>query len=495
VTAPHVGGAWLRVRETAVLRRAAAQILTRALEAVDAYAATVRAMSRSRAAVRIGHRSYRLGSGARVVVVGAGKASAAMARAAEDVLGERITAGLVATARGAVESSGGAPSRILVREAGHPFPDASGERAAREMLGLVRGLEAGDLVLCLLSGGGSALLPLPRDGLSLDDVAQTTSTLLRSGATILEMNTVRRHLSAIAGGRLARAAAPARIATLAISDVVGSPPDAIASGPTVPDPSTYADALAVLDRYDIADRVPAAARQELERGREGAIAETPKPGDPAFRSAAFTIVADNLTAARAACAAARAAGFHTALLSTYLEGEARQVGPVLAAVARQIVATGDPVRCPACVVSGGETTVTVTGAGRGGRNQELAVAAAAALEGLRNVLLVGFATDGRDGPTDAAGAAVDGTTFARARRAGLDPAGYLRDNDAYPLLDATGDLIRTGPTGTNVADLALVLCGPDRARTARSTSARPLAAHPRTASGRKERRRERGARS
>ncbi len=344
----------------------------------------------------------------------------------------------------------------------HPVPDAAGEAAAREMLGLVRGLGPEDLVLCLLSGGGSALLPLPRDGLSLDDMAATTNLLLRSGATIVEMNTVRRHLSAIAGGQLARAASPARVATLAISDVVGSPPDAIASGPTVPDPSTYADALAVLDRYGITARIPAPARRVLEQGRDGAIPETPKPNDPAVLKAALTIVADNLTAARAAAAAARAAGFHTLLLSTYLEGEARHVGQVLAGIARQIVATGDPVPRPACVVCGGETTVTVTGDGRGGRNQELSLAAAAALDGVPGVLLVGFATDGRDGPTHAAGAAVDGTTFARARRAGLDPVRHLREHDAYPLLDAIGDLIRTGSTGTNVADLALILCAPER---------------------------------
>jgi len=313
--------------------------------------------------------------------------------------------------------------------------------------------------VCLLSGGGSALLPLPRDGLSLGDMAETTAILLRSGATIIEMNTVRRHLSAIAGGQLARAAAPAWVATLAISDVVGSPPDAIASGPTVPDPSTYADALAVLDRYGVTARVPAAARHVLEQGRDGVIPETPKPGEAADGEAAVTIVADNLTAARAAADAARAAGFHTQLLTTYLEGEARQAGLVLAGIARQIAATGDPVPRPACVVCGGETTVTVTGDGRGGRNQELPLAAAASLDGLPAVLLVGFATDGRDGPTDAAGAAVDGSTFARARRAGFDPVRSLRNNDAYPLLDAIGDLIRTGPTGTNVADLALILCG------------------------------------
>lgn len=456
MTALRLDGAWVRVAGTAALRRAAAEMLARAIDAVDAYAATARALARSDAAVRVGGRDYPLRENARVVVVGAGKASAAMARAAEDVLGDRITAGLVTAARG----SQGAPSRIAVREAGHPVPDAAGEAAAREMLGLVRGLGTDDLVLCLLSGGGSALLPLPRDGLSLQDMAETTTLLLRSGATIVEMNTVRRHLSAIAGGQLAQAAAPARVATLAISDVVGSPADAIASGPTVPDPSTYADALAVLDRYGITGRVPAAARRVLERGRDGAIPETPKPGDPAVREAAITIVADNLTAARAAADAARAAGFHTLLLSTYLEGEARHAGLVLAGIARQIAATGEPVPRPACVVCGGETTVTVTGSGRGGRNQELALAAAEALDGARGVLLVGFTTDGRDGPTDAAGAAVDGTTIARARRAGFDPARHLRENNAYPLLDATGDLIRTGPTGTNVADLALILCGP-----------------------------------
>jgi hydroxypyruvate reductase len=315
-------------------------------------------------------------------------------------------------------------------------------------------------VLCLLSGGGSALLPLPREGLSLEDMAETTNLLLRSGADIVEMNTVRRHLSAIAGGQLARAAAPARVVTLAISDVVGSPPEAMASGPTVPDPSTFADALAVLDRYGIAARVPAAARGVLERGCLGAIADTPKPGDAAFPDGAMTIIADNLTAARAAAEAARAAGFHTLLLTTYLEGEARHAGRILAGITRQVATTGDPAARPACVVCGGETTVTVTGDGRGGRNQELALAGAAALEGLHDVLLVGFATDGRDGPTDAAGAAVDGTTVARARRAGFDPACHLRENNAYPLLDAIGDLIRTGPTGTNVADLVLILCGP-----------------------------------
>ncbi|HEV2282862.1 MAG TPA: glycerate kinase [bacterium] len=456
MTALRIDGTLFRVAETSALRRAAAEMLARAVEAVDAYAATARAIALTDTGVRIGGRTYPLRGHAKVIVVGAGKASASMARAAEDALGPRLTAGLVTTAHGHRDG----PPRIAVREAAHPVPDAAGEAAAREMLSLVRGLGPDDLVLCLLSGGGSALLPLPRAGLSLADMADTTNLLLRSGADIVEMNMVRRHLSAIAGGQLARAAAPARVATLAISDVVGSPPEAMASGPTVPDPSTFADALAVLDRYGIAAHVPAAARGVLERGCLGAIPDTPKPGDAAFPDGAMTVIADNLTAARAAAEAARAAGFHTLLLTTYLEGEARHAGRVLAGIARQIASTGEPAARPACVVCGGETTVTVTGNGRGGRNQELALAGAAALEDLRDALLVGFATDGRDGPTDAAGAAVDGTTVARARRAGLDPARHLRDNNAYPLLDAIGDLIRTGPTGTNVADLVLILCGP-----------------------------------
>jgi glycerate 2-kinase len=456
VTGTRIEDSFFRPAETAALRRAAAEILARAVDAVDSYAATASALERTGGGVRAGERTYPLAGNAKVIIVGAGKAAASMARAAEDTLGDLISAGLVTTAKGAAARR---PSRITVREASHPVPDAAGEAAAREMLGLVQGLRTDDLVLCLLSGGGSALLPLPREGLTLDDMAKTTTLLLHSGATIVEFNTVRRHLSAIAGGQLARAAAPARVATLAISDVVGSPPDAIASGPTVADPSTFADALAVLDRYGIRDRVPAAARRMLERGRDGAIPDTPKPDDPVVRNAALTIVADNLTAARAASAAARAAGFHTLLLSTYLEGEARQAGGVLAGIARQIAATGDPVARPACVVCGGETTVTVTGKGRGGRNQELALAAAPFLDGLSQTLVVGFATDGRDGPTDAAGGGVDGTTVARARSRGFDPARALRDNDAYPLLEAAGDLIRTGPTGTNVADLALVLCG------------------------------------
>ena len=431
------------------------QILARALSAVDAYTVTTRAIRREQETLFVDGQAFPLPSGARVIVVGAGKACAPMARVVEDVLEDRVTAGLVT-----VKAGHTAPlRRIALREASHPLPDAAGAAAASEMLALVSGLRATDLVICLLSGGGSALLPLPRVGLSLDDKIRTTDLLLRSGADITEINTIRKHLSQIKGGQLARAAFPARLVTLVVSDIVGSPLDAIASGPTVPDTTTYADALAILAKYGLTDRVPPAVRATLRRGAEGGEPETPKPGDPAFARSHVTIVADNATAAQAAVAEAARLGFHALLLSTYIEGEAREVGKALAGIAREVGATGHPVGRPACIVAGGETTVTVTGHGRGGRNQEVALGAARALAGLRGTLLVSFATDGTDGPTDAAGAVADGTTLARARARGLDPVRHLAENDAYPLLAAVGDLIRIGPTNTNVNDLMLIVSG------------------------------------
>ena len=447
-----------QVRATAGLRRHAAQILLEALHAADPHHAIRRVLNARRSAIIVDGHKYPLAGSGRVIVIGAGKASASMAQAAEDILGDRITAGLVTVRTGYT-----APRRrITLREAGHPLPTEAGVAAAEEMLALVRDLRPQDLVICLISGGGSALLPLPRAGLTLADMIRTTDLLLRSGADITEMNTVRKHLSRIAGGQLAQAAAPARLVTLIISDIVGSPLDAIASGPTVPDPTTYADALTVLKKYRLIDEVPPAVLAILRRGEAGALPETPKPGDPAFARARAVVIADNAVAARAAQKAAAGRGFRTLLLSTFVEGEAREVGRVLAGIAREVVTTGHPLRRPACIITGGETTVTVRGNGRGGRNQEVALAAAIPLHGLRDVLLASFATDGTDGPTDAAGAMVDGTTLARARAGGLDPVRHLAENDAYPLLEAVGDLIRTGPTNTNVNDLMLILSGQGR---------------------------------
>ncbi|HKV46234.1 MAG TPA: glycerate kinase [bacterium] len=452
---PRIDDTLFRVSETAALRRAAVQILAHALRAVDAYTVTARAIRREGETLLVNGQAVALPPGGRVIVIGAGKASAPMARVIEDLLEDRITAGLVT-----VRTGNTAPlRRIVLREAAHPLPDAAGAAAAAEMLGLIAGLTPKDLVICLISGGGSALLPLPREGLALTDKIQATDLLLRSGADITEINTVRKHLSGIKGGQLARAAYPARLLTLVVSDIVGSPLDAIASGPTVPDPTTYDDALAILAKYRLTDRVPPVVLAVLRRGAEGTAPETPKPGDPAFSASRTEIVADNTTAARAAVAKAEQLGFHALLLSTYIEGEAREVGRALAGIAREVGATGHPVARPACIVCGGETTVTVVGNGCGGRNQEVALGAARGLAGLPATLLVSFATDGMDGPTDAAGAVADGTSLKRARARGLDPARHLAENNVYPLLDAVGDLIRIGPTSTNVNDLMLILSG------------------------------------
>jgi hydroxypyruvate reductase len=317
-----------------------------------------------------------------------------------------------------------------------------------------------DLVIAVLSGGGSALLTLPAPALTLDDLQQTTHLLLGCGATIVELNAVRKHLSQIKGGGMARLATPASLVSLVLSDVVGDPLDAIASGPTVPDPTTFADAWAVLERHDLVGRVPPAVRERLEAGVEGRVPDTPKPGDPLFRDAWSLIVGSNRLAAEAAVEAARAHGLGSLLLSTFVEGEARQVARVAAALVKELVNYDRPLPRPACLVWGGETTVTLRGQGRGGRNQELALAAALAMQELPGVALLALGTDGTDGPTDAAGAVATGETITRARSLGLDPIAHLAENDAYPFFDALDDLIRTGPTGTNVNDLLFLFAFP-----------------------------------
>jgi hydroxypyruvate reductase len=350
-----------------------------------------------------------------------------------------------------------APTRfITIREAGHPVPDAAGVQATREIVELVEWADERDLVVCVISGGGSALLTLPAEGISLEDMRHTTDALLRSGATINEINIVRKRLDAVKGGGLARMAAPARVITLILSDVVGNPLDAIASGPTVPDTSTWADAAEVLDRYALWAHVPAAVARRLRAGAVGDLPDTPKPGDPLFERTQTVVVGSNLLACEAVAEAAAASGLQTLVLSTYVEGEAREAGRVLAGVLREIDASGHPLRRPCVVIAGGETTVTVRGQGRGGRNQELALSAAFSLRGVKDVLLASIGTDGNDGPTDAAGAWVDGTTLERAAALGLEPQRFLADNNSYEFFDRLGDLIRTGPTNTNVNDLFLL---------------------------------------
>jgi hydroxypyruvate reductase len=435
------------------LRRHAREILQAALRAADAEESVRRTLRREGellvvADVRLDLREFR-----RVWVVGFGKASARMARAVEEVLGDRVDGGVVVTKHGH-----GVPlRRVRVLEASHPLPGPEGEAAARQLVDLVGAAADTDLVVCVVSGGGSALLPLPAEGVTLEDKVAVTDLLLRSGATITEVNAVRKHLSAVKGGWLARMAHPARVVGLVVSDVLGNRLDAVASGPLSPDPTTYADALAVLRRYGLLDRAPARVRERLERGAAGGLPETPKPGDPVFERVTLRVVASVVDAAEAARLAAQRLGYGALLLTTSLEGEAREVGRVVAALAREEALRGGPVPRPACLLFGGETTVTVRGSGRGGRNQELALAAALAVEGLDGVLVASFATDGSDGPTDAAGAFADGQTAPRARSLGLDPEGYLAANDSYTFFNTLGDLLRTGPTGTNVNDLVLVL--------------------------------------
>ncbi len=393
------------------------------------------------------------GAAGRVFVIGAGKASAVMARALEELLDGRIAGGLVC-----VKDGHGVPlERVEVAEASHPVPDARGVEAARRVLELVSGAGEGDLILSVLSGGGSALLTLPAEGLTLEDLQEVTDLLLASGATIGEINALRKHLSQVKGGRLAAAAHPARVVNLVLSDVIGDRLDVIASGPFAPDPSTYADARAVLERYGLWDRAPAGVRRVLEEGASGRMPETPKPGDPRLERVVQVVVASNRVSLGAAAERARRMGYRVLVLSSRIQGEAREVARVLAAIAQEIRESGQPLSPPACVLAGGETTVTLRGGGRGGRNQELALALALELEGWEGIVGLSGGTDGTDGPTDAAGGVATPATAGRARALGLDPMDHLERNDSYTLLDATGDLVRTGPTRTNVMDVQVLL--------------------------------------
>jgi hydroxypyruvate reductase len=397
--------------------------------------------------------TFALGRG-RVLILAAGKAAPAMAAAAEAVLGTRMAEGLAVS---------NAPGPGLVRTrlllAGHPLPDARGVEAARAVEAMVGGLAPEDVVVVLLSGGASALLPAPVPGVSLQDKAEVTSRLMRAGATITELNTVRKHLSRLKGGGLARAAAPARLVTLVLSDVVGDDLSTIASGPTVPDPTTYADARRILDERGLASAVPAAALRHLEAGRRGQVAETPKPRDPIFRRVSTRLIGSNRISVAAAAREARRQGLRALVLTTRLEGEAREVARALVAILRECVESGVPAPPPVCLLAGGETTVTVRGDGRGGRNQEMAVAAADLLASFPGeAVMATLATDGLDGTSDAAGGVADRTSVARAQALGLAPPGvFLAANDSSAFLAPLGDLIVTGPTGTNVVDLAVLL--------------------------------------
>ena len=437
------------------MRKDAATIFRAALKAADPIEAVRKHLHKDGDWLVAGRKKYRLSAFGDVYVLGAGKASVAMAQAVERILGARVRFGFVNTKYG----HGGKLKRVKVQEAGHPVPDENGVAGARELVGLARQARAGDLVIFVVSGGASALTPLPAPPITLEEKQRVTQELLACGANIHEMNTVRKHISLFKGGQLAREAAPATLITLMLSDVIGDSMDVIGSGPTVPDESTFGRAWEILSGYGIAEKVPESVRQRLEAGVRGEIAETPKPGDEAFAKTQNLVVGSNRLAVDAAARKARELGYKPLVLSTFLEGETKDVARVHAGIAKEILASGRPVGRPACVISGGETTVTLRGSGLGGRNQEFAAAAALYLDGVDGVVVLSGGTDGTDGPTDAAGAIADGRTVARLRAKSLSAAAMLADNDSYHLFEALGDLIKTGPTGTNVMDVRLVLVG------------------------------------
>lgn len=399
--------------------------------------------------------SFDLAQVRRILVVGMGKASARMAVSLEDLLGERVFGGLVVTADGYKVAT----RNVEIAEASHPVPDARGLAAAERIVALVGEANEDDLVIVLISGGGSALLPLPAPGITLADLTSTNELLLLSGAKIQEINTVRKHLSQVKGGQLARHAFPAQVLTLVLSDVPGDPLHAIASGPTEGDPTTFLQAERILRQYHVWDDLTGSVQERIEAGVRGESAETPKPGDSALQRVKTKIIGSGCVAAEAALVEAEHLGYHTLLLTTTLEGEAREVGKLLASIAREEVKRGRPVPHPALIMAAGETTVTVRGEGKGGRNQELALSAAMGIAGIPHVVISSLGTDGRDGPTDAAGGMVDGGTVGRMQERGIDPQEYLDRNDAYRALEQATDLILTGPTGTNVADLCFVAVG------------------------------------
>jgi len=445
-------------RETSDIRDA----LAAALRAAEPETILKRTLTVEGSTLHAGATAFQLSRFDRIVVIGGGKAAAGMAAALAKLLGDKVTAGVV----NIPDSLPPLPrcSRIELHRATHPIPGSEGVEGVKMMLELVRKPTDTDLVICLLSGGGSALLPMPAKGLRLSDIQRVTKLLLRSGAEIHEINAVRKHLSGIAGGRLAERLYPAHVLSLIISDVVGDNPDSIASGPTVPDPSTYLDALAVLDKHKLVSRVPASVRKTLDDGILGRIKETPKANSKVFGRVHNLVVGGNELSCRAAADLFRRRGYATTILSTRIQGEASEVGKGFSGLLLEMRDRLSASR-PACVIAGGETTVTVRGRGVGGRNQELALSVARGIAGLHGVCFASMGTDGLDGGTNAAGAIVDGRVIERALSKGLDADSYIERNDSHAFFKKVGGLIVTGATGTNVNDIMVATAsGVGRAR-------------------------------
>jgi glycerate 2-kinase len=398
-------------------------------------------------------RVFNLATFKKIFLIGTGKASASMAQAIEKIFGDRITQGVIATKYGHVLPL----KRTEIIEAGHPIPDHKGFEGAKKIQSILKESRPEDLVIFLLSGGGSALSPLPAEGITLEEKQQVTQFLLDCGADIKEINTIRKHISQIKGGWLARWAYPSTVIGFILSDVVGDQLDVIGSGPTVPDISTFDEAWDILEKYGLIKRVAPSIQKHLLLGKEGKVEETPKPGDPTFEKVLNILIGSNILALRAAENEASSFGLNTLILSSSIVGDTREAARFHSAIVKEVMSSGNPLPRPACIISGGETTVTVRGNGLGGRNQEFALAGALEINGLEKVVLLSGGTDGTDGPTDASGALADYTTVSRARSMGLDPKVYLENNDAYPFFQRLGDLLITGPTHTNVMDVRILL--------------------------------------
>ncbi len=435
-------------------RKVVIELIEEGLKAADPYFTVKRHLEKKNNSIVVVDRTFLVEN---IYLIALGKASIPMTLAVEDVLGDLVVEGIVSApkySRGVFDKL---PSRSTVIWAGHPVPDEDSVRAGEKALEIAEGASEKDLVLVLVSGGGSALMECPANGISLEELMETTRLLLKSGATIDEINTVRKHLSWFKGGWLAKKAYPANLVALIISDVVGDPIETIASGPTAPDPTTFHDAYSVLRYYGIWDKLPVKPREYIEKGLKGLVSETPKPGDKIFEKTLNRIVASNIVSLKAMERKARKLGYNTLILTSRIQGEARHVGRVLAGIALEAYYNSYPVEPPAVILSGGETTVTVVGDGRGGRNQELVLSAAIDIKGHHGVVMASIGTDGVDGVTDAAGAVVDAHTMERAKKKNLNPYEFLARNDSYTFFKELEDLIITGPTGTNVNDIQIVV--------------------------------------
>ncbi len=435
------------------LRSDARAIFEAGLKAVDPISAVKNHIKRDGNKLRLQDMEYELGDYENIYVVGMGKAAASMAKAIEEILGDKLTQGIVNVKYGHT-----VPLRkIKINEAAHPVPDEAGIAGSKEIIELLKKTDDKDLVICLISGGGSALLPSPAGNLTLEDKQAVTKALLECGANIHEINSIRKQISAVKGGRLAALVYPSRLISLILSDVIGDDLDVIASGPTVPDTHTFHDCRNIIQKYKLDERVPKRVIEYIEKGCNGEIEDTPKADSPVFERTQNTIVGSNIIAVNAAKEKAEKLGYNSIILSTFIHGETEEVAKVHTAIGKEIISSGNPINKPACIISGGETTVTIEGKGLGGRNQEFVLAAAIDIEGLDNTIVLSGGTDGNDGPTDAAGAIADGTTINRAEELGLNAYQHLCENNSHNFFKPLGDLLITGPTNTNVMDLRVLL--------------------------------------